>query len=115
MLTDSVDVYNKVKATLGSAIDKNNPLELSNYPYPILVANVTKGSDEIYSMVKAMVEHYDDYKDAAKGANGWKLEKCRIFFNFGELLRAMLILTPFWDPLWDHFGVILDILFLTLF
>jgi TRAP transporter TAXI family solute receptor len=66
-------VYNKVKATLGSAIDKNNPLELSNYPYPILVANVTKGSDEIYSMVKAMVEHYDDYKDAAKGANGWKL------------------------------------------
>ena len=67
-------VYNKVKATLGSEIDKNNPSELSNYPYPILVTNELKDVDEVYEIVKAMVAHYDDYKNAAKGALGWKLE-----------------------------------------
>ena len=67
-------VYNKVKATLGSEIDKNNPSELSNYPYPILVTNELQDVDEVYEIVKAMVAHYDDYKNAAKGALGWKLE-----------------------------------------
>lgn len=67
-------VYNKVKATIGSEIDKNDPPELSNYPYPILVANASKDADEVYALVKAMVAHYDDYKDAAKGALGWKLD-----------------------------------------
>lgn len=67
-------VYNKVKATIGSEIDKNNPSELSNYPYPILVANASKDEEEVYALVKAMVTHYDDYKDAAKGALGWKLD-----------------------------------------
>jgi len=67
-------VYNKVKATIGSAIDKANPPQLSNYPYPILVTNASKSTDEVYEIVKAMVTHYDDYKNAAKGALGWKLD-----------------------------------------
>lgn len=67
-------VYNKVKATIGSEIDKANPPQLSNYPYPILVANVSKNADETYALVKAMVAHYDDYKDAAKGALGWSID-----------------------------------------
>jgi len=29
-------------------------------------------------MVKAMVEHYDDYSNAAKGAKGWSLDKQRL-------------------------------------
>ena len=66
-------VYNKVNATIGSEIDKANPPQLSNYPYPILVGNADENADEVYSIVKAMNDHYDDYKDAAKGALGWKL------------------------------------------
>lgn len=67
-------VYNKVKVTIGSEIDKSNPSELANYAYPLLVSNASKEADEVYSIVKAMVEHYEDYNKAAKGALGWKLE-----------------------------------------
>ena len=67
-------VYNKVNATIGSEIDKDNPSQMANYPYPILVSNDSQDADEVYALVKAMVTHYDEYKDAAKGALGWKLE-----------------------------------------
>ena len=73
-MSAAAPVYGKVKATLGSEIDKNNPTELSNYPYPILVANDSWDAGEVYAIVKAMVDHYDDYKSAAKGALGWKLD-----------------------------------------
>ena len=66
-------VYNKVMATIGSEIDKDNPSQLANYPYPILVSNASKDGDEVYALVKAMVDNYDDYKNAAKGALGWKI------------------------------------------
>ena len=76
-------VYGKVKAKIGSEIDKQNPPHLSNYPYPILVANDSQDAGEVYAIVKAMVEHYDDYKNAAKGALGWLASRicngqCRI-------------------------------------
>ncbi len=67
-------VYNKVNATLGSELSKESPQQLANYPYPLLVANASKGTEEVYAIVKAMVDHFDDYKDAASGANGWNLD-----------------------------------------
>jgi hypothetical protein len=67
-------VYNKVRATIGWEIDKANPPQLSNFPYPILITNAAKDSDEVYALVKAMVDHHADYKDAAKGAKGWNLD-----------------------------------------
>jgi TRAP transporter TAXI family solute receptor len=73
-MSAAAPVYGKVKATLGSEIDKKNPPHLSNYPYPILVANASWDANEVYAIVKAMVDHYDDYKLAAKGALGWKLD-----------------------------------------
>ncbi len=72
-MSAAAPVYGKVKAKIGSEIDKQNPPHLSNYPYPILVANDSQDAGEVYAIVKAMVEHYDDYKNAAKGALGWKL------------------------------------------
>ena len=73
-MSAAAPVYGKVKAKIGSEIDKKNPPHLSNYPYPILVANDSWDAGEVYAIVKAMVEHYDDYKSAAKGALGWKLD-----------------------------------------
>ena len=73
-MSAAAPVYGKVKAKIGSEIDKKNPPHLSNYPYPILVANESWDAGEVYAIVKAMVEHYDDYKSAAKGALGWKLD-----------------------------------------
>jgi hypothetical protein len=61
-------------ATVGSEISKDNPWEGSTYSYPILVANASQDADQVYSLVKAMIEGYDDYKDGAPGAKGWALE-----------------------------------------
>ena len=63
----------KHMATVGSEISKDKPWEGSTYSYPILVANASQDADEVYSLVKAMVEGYDDYKGGAPGAKGWAL------------------------------------------
>ncbi len=48
--------------------------------YPILIGT-TAVSDEIaYSLTKAMVTHFDDYKDGAPAADGWALD--RQLYNF---------------------------------
>ena len=64
----------KHMATVGSEVSKDKPWEGSTYSYPILVTNASQSADEVYSLVKAMVEGYDDYKDGAPGAKGWALE-----------------------------------------
>ena len=64
----------KHMATAGSEISKDKPWEGSTYSYPILVTNTSQSADEVYSLVKAMVEGFDDYKDGAPGAKGWALE-----------------------------------------
>ena len=64
----------KHMATVGSEISKDKPWEGSTYSYPILVTNASQSADEVYSLVKAMVEGYGDYKDGAPGAKGWALE-----------------------------------------
>ncbi|MCP5365923.1 MAG: TAXI family TRAP transporter solute-binding subunit [Hyphomicrobiales bacterium] len=71
-------VYSKVTATIGATISKEHPVEMAGYPYPILIANADKSADEVYGIVKAMVEHFGDYSEAAKGAKGWALDKQRM-------------------------------------
>ena len=64
----------KQTATVGSEISKDKPWEGSTYSYPILVTNATQSADQVYALVKAMVEGYDGYKDGAPGAKGWALK-----------------------------------------
>ncbi|MCB2100468.1 MAG: TAXI family TRAP transporter solute-binding subunit, partial [Rhodobacterales bacterium] len=71
-------VYSKVTATIGATISTEHPVEMAGYPYPILITNADKSADEVYGIVKAMVEHFDDYSEAAKGAKGWALDKQRM-------------------------------------
>jgi TRAP transporter TAXI family solute receptor len=59
--------------TVGADISKENPWEGAAYSYPILVANASFDQDTVYSLVKAMAEGYDDYKDGAPGAKGWAM------------------------------------------
>lgn len=59
------------KATCGAGgLSKSNPLELPNYPYPIFTAYAGEKADLIYSITKAMIVDYADYKDSAPGADG---------------------------------------------
>lgn len=61
-------------ATSGTELSTDNPLESSTYPYPILTANSDQNADVVYTIVKAMVENFDDYKEGAAGGAGWALE-----------------------------------------
>lgn len=55
-------------------ISADNPVPSASYPYPIVIGNNTLDEDIAYSLIKAMLEKYDDYKDSAPGANGYALE-----------------------------------------
>ena len=68
---EAAPYFVKHTATVGAGVSKDEPWEGAGYSYPILVANASYDQDVAYSLVKAMTEGYDDYKDGAPGANGW--------------------------------------------
>jgi uncharacterized protein len=59
----------------GADLDKDNKVESASYPYPVLMTYDKQDADTVYAMTKAMVETFDDYKDAAPGNNGWSVER----------------------------------------
>ena len=48
--------------------------------YPILIGTTAVSDEVAYSLTKAMVTHFDDYKDGAPAAEGWALD--RQLYNF---------------------------------
>ncbi len=64
----------KHKATLGATIPLEGQ-EMANTAYPVLVTMADQSEDLAYNMTKAMVEYFDEYKDAAPGANGWDIKR----------------------------------------
>ncbi|HJS39059.1 MAG TPA: TAXI family TRAP transporter solute-binding subunit [Burkholderiales bacterium] len=67
--------YAPHKATCGAGISAQNPVELPNYPYPILMAYASQSADEIHAITKAMIADYAAYKDGAPGAAGLELSR----------------------------------------
>jgi TRAP transporter TAXI family solute receptor len=67
--------YTPHKATCGVGITKENPVELPNYPYPIMMVYSNQSADLVYGIVKAMIATYAAYKDAAPGADGFELAR----------------------------------------
>jgi hypothetical protein len=65
--------YAPHKATCGVGIAKDKPVELPNYPYPIVMAYANQPADVVYGVVKAMIVNYAAYKDGAPGADGFEL------------------------------------------
>ena len=64
------------KATCGAGgLSNTNALELPNYPYPIFMAYAAEKPDLIYSITKAMIVDYADYKDSAPGADGLDVKR----------------------------------------
>jgi len=68
-------VYLKNNGTIGTNLSKDKPHVGATYPYPLLVTNASHSADEVYALTKSMVDHYNDYKDGAKGAKGWIISK----------------------------------------
>ncbi|MCH8529412.1 MAG: TAXI family TRAP transporter solute-binding subunit [Saccharospirillum sp.] len=55
-------------------VSADNPVHSASYPYPIVIGNSSLDETVAYSLIKAMQEQYDYYKDSAPGANGYALE-----------------------------------------
>ncbi|MFN4088868.1 MAG: TAXI family TRAP transporter solute-binding subunit [Alphaproteobacteria bacterium] len=73
-LNSVVPWFFKHKATLGATIPAEGQ-EMANTAYPILVTTSNQPEDLAYNMTKAMVEYFDEYKDASPGANGWAVDR----------------------------------------
>jgi len=67
--------YAPHKATCGVGITPQNPVELPNYPYPILMAYASQPADVVYGIAKSMIADYPAYKDGAPGAAGLELSR----------------------------------------
>jgi TRAP transporter TAXI family solute receptor len=63
--------FNPHVATCGAAgLSPQNGVEMAAYPYPIFMAYAEQDPELVYAISKAMIDHYDLYKDAAPGASG---------------------------------------------
>jgi TRAP transporter TAXI family solute receptor len=76
-------------------------LEVFTSAYPLLVGMVDADEPLVYSLVKIMHRHFDDYKNNAPGANGWamdrqKLEQAFIPYHAGAIryFREIGVWTP---------------------
>jgi TRAP transporter TAXI family solute receptor len=63
--------FTEHNATCGAGeFAKDKPIQMGTYPYPIYSVYGSQSEDEVYMLVKAMIEGYDGYKDNAPGASG---------------------------------------------
>lgn len=58
------------------------PYEGANVPYPIFVATKATSEDIAYGLTKAVMEHYDDFKDGGPGMDGYELKAQTFEFRF---------------------------------
>jgi len=58
------------KSTCGAGYGKGQAIETSVYPYPIFMAYGTQDAGMVYALTRAMLVHYDDYKDSVPGVDG---------------------------------------------
>ncbi len=59
----------------GPEMSASNKVEGATYPYPVLMTYAAVDKGQVYAMTKAMVELYNDYKDAAPGNVGWDIKR----------------------------------------
>jgi TRAP transporter TAXI family solute receptor len=67
--------YAPHKATCGVGATPQSPIELPNYPYPIVSAYASQSADLVYALTRAMINDYAAYKDGAPGAAGLELKR----------------------------------------
>jgi len=61
--------------SVGPGIDPAAPIPMGQYPYPILVTEADQDATEVRNIVAAMDAGFDDYKDAAPGANAYGIDR----------------------------------------
>jgi TRAP transporter TAXI family solute receptor len=67
--------YYPHRTTCGAGITPQTAIELPSYPYPIFMAYASQPDDLIYSITKAFIANYNDFKDGAPGATGLAVDR----------------------------------------
>jgi len=67
--------YVPFMGTEGAELSATNKVEGATYPYPVLMTYASADKGMVYAMTKAMVELFNDYKDAAPGNVGWDIKR----------------------------------------
>jgi TRAP transporter TAXI family solute receptor len=66
--------FQPYKETVGAGISEKNPANILAYRYPIMVIRADTDEKTVYSIIKALDETFDMYKDATKVMPRWKLD-----------------------------------------
>lgn len=61
--------------SVGPGIDPKAPLPMAQYPYPILVTEADQDATEVRNIVAALDAGFDEFKDAAPGANAYAIDR----------------------------------------
>jgi TRAP transporter TAXI family solute receptor len=74
-------------ATVGVDLKSNEeggklPHQTNNYPYPIFVATAKASNDLTYGLTKAVMENYEDIKDAGPSMSGYRLSRQNLTWSF---------------------------------
>ena len=64
-----------VKATAGAGLSEENPKSLAGYRYPIVTTYASTPDDEVYNLMKALHETFDDYKSTTVASAGWAMSE----------------------------------------
>ena len=66
---------NPVKATAGAGLSEDNPKWLAGYRYPIMTTYASTPDEEVYNLMKALHESFDDYKSTTAASAGWAMNE----------------------------------------
>ena len=61
--------------TIGAGISKENPRRLYAYRYPIITTYASTPADEVYNLVKAIDQSFDEFKNTTGSSKNWDVKK----------------------------------------
>lgn len=67
------DFFQPFVETSGAGISKEEPKNLIGYRYPMIVTYARQADDEVYALIKAIDEVFDDFKGSTGSADNWAL------------------------------------------
>lgn len=83
-------MYGSWKATKGAGMSPENPRDILSFRYPMMVTYADRSEEEVYTMVKAVSDLYDKYKDVSSAAVTWRISDsavppCEAAFHRGAV------------------------------
>lgn len=72
-IRDVASFFEPKTETVGAGIPEGG-VPLVGYRYPMLVTYASTPADEVYALIKALDESFDEYKTATPGAERWAIE-----------------------------------------